>query len=746
MKYVLKHLKKYTIPILACLALLCVQAYCDLSLPEYMSNIVNVGIQQGGIESIVPERLRSEDMKAMALFMTEDETGAVSSCYTEETINGDGMAVLGDVTSGELESLEKVFRIPMATLYLIESGASKTEEGAGSQQEGSIYDGVFGGEYQISIPEGQSVYDYISAVPYEARMAIRQKVEEGIEMMDTLGGDTVDQMLKVYLQELYKHAGIDTDSIRNNYLIKSGLIMILYTLFMAAANISTVYFAAKVGAAFSRDLRRSVYTKVIRFSGKESAKFSTASLITRCTNDIQQIQLVIIMFIRIALYAPILGIGALVKVLSSGADMSWVILVAVAAVSLVVIALMIFAMPKFTSLQKLIDRLNLVSREILTGLPVIRAFSRERYEEKRFSKANRQLMKTNLFVNRIMSVMMPAMMFIMNGTSVLIIWVGSGYVDNGTMQVGDMMAFIQYTVQIILSFLMLSMMSIVLPRAFVSAKRVGEVLGTDVSISDPEPEKLCAFEESKKGLVEFENVSFRYPGADECVLKNITFTARPAQTTAFIGSTGSGKSTLISLIPRFYDVSEGSIKVSGVDVRNVKLHDLREKIGYVPQKGFLFSGTIASNIAYSDENMDDKQIERAAEISQSAEFINAKPSGYDSPVAQGGTNVSGGQRQRLSIARAVAKNPDIYIFDDSFSALDFKTDKELRAALKKATGGSTILIVAQRISTILHADNIIVLDEGKIAGMGTHQELLKNCEVYRQIASSQLSKEELSNG
>lgn len=741
MKHVLKHLKKYTIPILACLMLLCVQAYCDLSLPEYMSNIVNVGIQQGGIESIVPERLRAEDFDSMVLFMTLDEQDAVNSYYTHETINGDDMVVLGDIGDDDLKELEDILRTPMAALYLIQSA-----EGTADSQQGSLYSGVFGSDYQFSIPEGVSLYDYLSSVPYEIRMEIRDKVEEGMEMMDSLGGDTVDQMLTVYIKELYSHAGVDTDAIRNGYLLKSGLIMILYTLFMAAANISTVYFASKVGAAFSRDLRRSVYTKVIRFSGKESSEFSTASLITRCTNDIQQIQLVIIMLVRIALYAPILGIGALVKVLSSDADMSWVILVAVAAVSVVVVVLMVFAMPKFTSLQKLIDRLNLVSREILTGLPVIRAFSRERYEEKRFSKANRQLMKTNLFVNRIMSVMMPAMMFIMNGTSVLIIWVGSGYVENGTMQVGDMMAFIQYTVQIILSFLMLSMMSIVLPRAFVSAKRVGEVLSTEISISDPKPENLLPFDDSKKGFVEFENVSFKYPGAEECVLKDITFTARPAQTTAFIGSTGSGKSTLINLIPRFYDVSQGSIKVSGTDIRNVKLHDLRDKIGYVPQKGFLFSGTIATNIAYSDEYMDDEQISKAAEISQSAEFIEAKPTGYDSPVSQGGTNVSGGQRQRLSIARAVAKNPEIYIFDDSFSALDFKTDKELRAALKKATGNSTILIVAQRISTILHADNIIVLDEGKIAGMGTHSELLKNCEVYRQIASSQLSKEELNNG
>ena len=442
----------------------------------------------------------------------------------------------------------------------------------------------------------------------------------------------------------------------------------------------------------------------------------------------------------------ILGIGALVKVLSSDADMSWVILVAVLAVFLVVLMLMIFAMPKFTSLQKLIDKLNLVSREILTGLPVIRAFSRERFEENRFDKANKQLMKTNLFVNRMMAVMMPAMMFIMNGTSVLIIWVGSGYVDSGAMQVGDMMAFIQYTVQIILSFLMLSMMSIMLPRAFVSAKRVGEVLETEISIADPKAKDLHAFDETKKGVVEFNHVSFKYPGADECVLKDINFTAYPAQTTAIIGSTGSGKSTLINLIPRFYDVTEGSIKVSGADVRNVKIHDLRDKIGYVPQKGFLFSGTIASNIAYSDEEMDDSRIEKAAEIAQAKEFIDSKPHGYESVVSQGGTNVSGGQRQRLSIARAVAKDPDIYIFDDSFSALDFKTDKELRSALNKATKNSTILIVAQRISTILHADNIIVLDEGKIAGMGTHGELLKNCEVYRQIASSQLSKEELNNG
>lgn len=744
MKQVLHHLKKYTLPIIACLALLCVQAYCDLSLPEYMSNIVNVGIQQGGIDSIVPERLRADDMESLELFMTADEKENILSYYSQEEIKGDQMYVLKDVKTEELEELETDLKSPMATLYLMQNYSSQTD-GEGSES-GNLTDSVLGGQNQMTIPEGMDIMDVISSMPEEARMAIRDKVDDAMAQLETLGGDTVDQMLTVYVQDIYSRAGVDTDSIRNIYLVKSGLIMILYTLFMAAANISTVFFASRVGAAFSRDLRRSVYTKVIRFSGKESAKFSTASLITRCTNDIQQIQMVIIMFVRIALYAPILGIGALVKVLSSDADMSWVILVAVLAVFLVVLMLMIFAMPKFTSLQKLIDKLNLVSREILTGLPVIRAFSRERFEEKRFDSANKKLMRTNLFVNRMMAVMMPAMMFIMNGTSVLIIWVGSGYVDSGAMQVGDMMAFIQYTVQIIMSFLMLSMMSIMLPRAFVSAKRVGEVLETEVSICDPTAENLCSFDDTKRGVVEFDHVSFKYPGADECVLKNISFTAYPSQTTAIIGSTGSGKSTLINLIPRFYDVTEGSIKVSGADIRDVKIHDLREKIGYVPQKGFLFSGTIATNIAYSDEEMEDSRIKKAAEIAQATEFIDSKPHGYESAISQGGTNVSGGQRQRLSIARAVAKNPDIYIFDDSFSALDFKTDKELRAALNNATKNSTILIVAQRISTILHADNIIVLDEGEIAGMGTHRELLKTCEVYRQIASSQLSKEELNNG
>lgn len=744
MKQVLHHLKKYTLPIIACLALLCVQAYCDLSLPEYMSNIVNVGIQQGGIDSIVPERLRADDMESLELFMTADEKENILSYYSQEEINGDQMYVLKDVKTKELEELEEDLKSPMATLYLMQNYSSQTD-GEGSES-GNLTDSVLGGQNQMTIPEGMDIMDVISSMPEEARMAIRDKVDEAMAQLETLGGDTVDQMLTVYVQDIYSRAGVDTNSIRNIYLVKSGLIMILYTLFMAAANISTVFFASRVGAAFSRDLRRSVYTKVIRFSGKESARFSTASLITRCTNDIQQIQMVIIMFVRIALYAPILGIGALVKVLSSDADMSWVILVAVLAVFLVVLMLMIFAMPKFTKLQKLIDKLNLVSREILTGLPVIRAFSREKFEERRFDGANKKLMRTNLFVNRMMAVMMPAMMFIMNGTSVLIIWVGSGYVDSGAMQVGDMMAFIQYTVQIIMSFLMLSMMSIMLPRAFVSAKRVGEVLETKVSICDPTAEKLRSFDDTKRGVVEFDHVSFKYPGADECVLKDISFTAYPSQTTAIIGSTGSGKSTLINLIPRFYDVTEGSIKVSGADIRDVKIHDLREKIGYVPQKGFLFSGTIATNIAYSDEEMDDSRIKRAAQIAQATEFIDSKPHGYESAISQGGTNVSGGQRQRLSIARAVAKDPDIYIFDDSFSALDFKTDKELRAALNKATKNSTILIVAQRISTILHADNIIVLDEGEIAGMGTHRELLETCEVYRQIASSQLSKEELNNG
>ena len=533
------------------------------------------------------------------------------------------------------------------------------------------------------------------------------------------------------------------DKTQINYIFLSGVKMLGVALLSAALSVVVGFMASKVAAKTSMNLRSKVFKKVMSFSHTEMDKFSTASLITRSTNDIQQIQMVTVMMLRMILYAPILGIGAVIKVLNTNTSMTWIIALAVVVILAIVGVLFVTVMPRFKMLQKLVDKVNLVTREILTGLPVIRAFSTQKHEEERFDKANNELTKTNLFVNRVMSGMMPLMMFVMNGVTLLIVWNGGKGIDSGAMQVGDMMAFIQYAMQIIMAFLMMTMMSIMLPRAAVSAVRVDEVLNTEISIKDNE--KVEEFDNNKKGVVEFNNVSFKYPDADEDILTNISFTAKPGETTAFIGSTGSGKSTLINLIPRFFDVTEGEILVDGVNIKNVSQHELRERIGYVPQKGVLFSGTIDSNLRYGRENATEKEIEKAAQIAQATEFIETKPEKYNTEIAQGGSNVSGGQKQRLSIARAIAKKPEIYIFDDSFSALDFKTDAALRKALKSETGNSTVLIVAQRISTILNAEQIIVLDEGKIVGKGTHKELLKNCEVYKQIALSQLSKEELEN-
>ena len=546
-----------------------------------------------------------------------------------------------------------------------------------------------------------------------------------------------------YVKIEYKSIGIDTDKLQSNYIVLAGIKMLGIALISVTAMIIVTFLASRVAASVGKELRGSVFNKVMSFSNAEMDKFSTASLITRSTNDIQQVQMLIVMLLRIVFYAPLMGVGGVLKVVKTNTSMTWIIAVVVIIILFIVGLLFAVVMPKFKTVQKLIDRVNLVTREILTGIPVIRAFSTQRYEEERFDKANRELTKTNIFVNRVMSCMMPTMMFIMNAIAILIVWNGAQSINNGTMQVGDMMAFIQYTMQIIMSFLMISMISIMLPRAAVSLDRIDEVITTELIIKDPK--KAEKFHDDKKGILEFKDVSFRYPNADEDVLSHITFTAKPGETTAFIGSTGSGKSTLINLIPRFFDVTEGEILIDGVDIRNVSQHDLREKIGYVPQKGVLFSGTINSNLKYGKEDATEEEVIKAARIAQATDFISAKEEGFDSEIAQGGTNVSGGQKQRLSIARAIAKDPEIYIFDDSFSALDFKTDSTLRKALKEEINDSTILIVAQRISTILHAEQIIVLDEGNVVGMGTHKELLKNCEVYKQIALSQLSKEELGN-
>lgn len=584
------------------------------------------------------------------------------------------------------------------------------------------------------------MFQVFSLMPEEELSEMRKTIDEKFsDMPDSI----ITQSAISYVKGEYKNLGIDTDKLQTNYMFLAGAKMLGIALLSALATIVVGFLGARVAATLGKNLRSKVFNKVMSFSNTEMDKFSTASLITRSTNDIQQVQMLMVMMLRVVIYSPIIAIGGIIKVTKTNTSMTWIIAVAVIAILSLVMILFIVVMPKFKVVQKLVDRVNLVTREILTGIPVIRAFSTQKYEEKRFDKANLDLTKTNIFVNRVMACMMPAMMLVMNGISVLIMWNGAHGVDSGAMQVGDMMAFIQYTMQIIMSFLMISAISIMLPRAAVCVQRVDEVISTDLIIEDKEQTEN--FKEDKKGYIEFNNVSFKYPNAEEDVLSDISFVAKPGETTAFIGSTGSGKSTLINLIPRFYDVTEGSIKVDGVDVRNVSQHDLREKIGYVPQKGILFSGTIDSNLRYGREEATDVEIVRAAEIAQAMEFISSKPERFETEISQGGTNVSGGQKQRLSIARAIAKNPEIYIFDDSFSALDFKTDSALRKALKQETSDSTVLIVAQRISTILHADQIIVLDEGKVVGKGTHNELLKNCEVYKQIALSQLSKEELEN-
>ncbi|MDD5795548.1 MAG: ABC transporter ATP-binding protein [Oscillospiraceae bacterium] len=733
---VIKHLKSSVVPILFVVVLLFVQAYCDLALPQYMSNIVNIGIQQGGISSVIPEKITEKDMSDLQLFMSEDMVKTVNENY----VSNNGILTLKENIDSETnEKLENAFIDPELISVMIDMVKSgKMDASNNAYQSGSELSGLFS-----KFPEDSNIYDVMRALPEQQRIEAVNKMTEALEGYKSLGKDSVKQLVVSYVKVLLGNAGVDTDSLQMMYLVKAGLLMLLYAFIIAVCTILTTLLGARIGAGFARDLRSSVYKKVLQFSNKEINKFSNASLITRCTNDIQQIQMVIIMLLRMVLYAPIIGIGALLKVLGTNQSMAWIIAIAIVLITLLMIFLMVVAMPKFTKLQKLIDRINLVSREILTGLPVIRAFSREKHEEERFDVANKNQMKTNLFVNRIMAMMMPVMMLIMNGISVLIIWVGASNVDAGNMQVGDIMAYIQYTMQIIMAFLMIAMMSIMLPRAIVSVNRVAEILNTEVSITNPKESEIQSFDDGKKGVVEFKNVSFKYPGASENVLSDITFTANPGETTAIIGSTGSGKSTLINLIPRFYDVTQGELKVDGADVNKVTINSLRDKIGYVPQKGFLFSGTIESNIAYSDESMSREQVEKAAEIAQAKDFIEEKYQNYDNEIAQGGTNVSGGQRQRLSIARAVAKNPEIYIFDDSFSALDYKTDVALRKALKQYTENSTVIIVAQRISTVLNAEQIIVLDDGKIAGKGTHKELMESCEVYRQIAVSQLSKEEL---
>lgn len=734
MKNLFKYAAERWRTLIAIVIVLFIQAYCDLSLPAYTSDIVNVGIQQGGIEDQVPEAIAADEMNRLLLFVPSEDIDTVLDAYEEDdgTYDSEAYVLKEDISDEDIGILEDILAYPMMMTAGFESGSDMTAQ-IEEQLEAYLPDGA--------VTEDMTVFDILQMMSEDQRDALLTAMKE---QMGDMSDMILDQAAVSYVGTVYENLGMDVDEIQIQYLLKTGGKMAGLAFLGMAASILVGFMASWVGAAAGRDLRGRVFHKVVGFSNNEFDRFSTASLITRSTNDIQQIQLMIVMLLRIVLYAPILAIGGIIQVFRTNVSMSWIIGLAVALIGMVILVLFLVAMPKFRIMQTLVDKVNLVMREILTGLSVIRAFSTQKYEEERFDKANRELTRTNLFVNRAMTFMMPVMMLVMNGISVLIMWNGAHGIDNGEMQVGDMMAFIQYTMQIIMGFLMLCMLSIMLPRAAVAADRVQEVLDSKTVIFDPDqPEK---FSENEKGLLVFDHVSFRYPGADEDVIRDISFTARPGETTAIIGSTGSGKSTLVNLIPRFYDVTEGSITLDGVDIRRVSQHELREKLGYVPQKGVLFSGDIASNIMFGNPDGSEEEMVEAAEIAQATEFIDRKPDGYNSPIAQGGSNVSGGQKQRLSIARAIAKHPEVFIFDDSFSALDFKTDVTLRKALKRRTKNSTVLIVAQRISTILNADRIIVLDDGRIAGMGTHQDLLKTCEVYRQIAVSQLSESELKTG
>lgn len=743
---IIKHYKPYLLFIMLIIALLVIQALCDLALPDYMSDIVNVGIQQGGINKAVPDAIRKAEADKLVLLMHEEDMNIFYDSYdlyqsgdaSEKDydrfvrdyplLSEEPLYILKQVGAERINVLDRILAKPM----VIALAAANNGFGNLSGNNGTV-------------PMGSGSLESLAELPPEIRSGIINKIDE---MLASLTESMISQSAVEYVKAEYKAIGIDLSRIQIRYLFLSGLKMLGVAILSMAMTILVTLFGSRVAAGIGRDLRSDVFRKVESFSNIEFDKFSTASLITRTTNDVQQVQLFTVMLFRIVFYAPILGFGGVLKVLSTRTNMGWVIGVSVLVIMSIVIIMFSIAIPKFRIVQMLVDRLNLVTRENLTGLMVIRAFNTQEHEEERFDRANMDLTKTNLFINRTMALMMPLMMLLMNCVTLLIIWVGSHRVDSGVMQVGDIMAFISYSMQIIVSFLMISMVSIMLPRASVSASRIAEVLAVEPSIKDPEV--VRPFDPELTGQVEFRNVSFRYPGADDCVLEGISFTAKKGKTTAIIGSTGSGKTTLINLIPRFYDVTDGQVLVDGRDVREVSLKELREKIGYVPQKGVLFSGTIESNLLYGLENLPDEKAEtteimrKAADISQALGFIEEKPEDFSSPISQGGANVSGGQKQRLSIARALVKNPEIYIFDDSFSALDFKTDSLLRKALRTELSDSTLIIVAQRVGTIMDADQIIVLDEGKIAGKGTHKELLESCEVYREIAYSQLSKEELS--
>ena len=753
---IFKHLRNSSFIIFIIILLLAGQASCELSLPTYTSNIINIGIQQSGIENSVPEVIRKSEMDKLFIFLSDKNKNTILNNYkllnkdslSEEEYNkykdsypalsDEEIYLLNTKDKDIIEKLDNILGKPELIVYGLESD-DESAKMIQQQMKNNMTSNMSISNANQNL-ENMDMFAMLQSMPKKQKNnLIKEMNNQLINLPDAM----ISQSAVSFVKNEYNEIGIDTGKLQTQYILTTGAKMIGITILGVVAAITVGFLASRVGASLGRTLRLKTFEKVMRFSSKEMTEFSTASLITRSTNDIQQIQQMTVMMLRMVFFAPFMAIGGIYKALSTNASMAWIIGVAVLGVVVIVGILFATVMPRFKKLQNLVDRLNLVTREILTGLPVIRAFSTERFEEKRFDGVNKDLTKVNMFVNRMMSCMIPAMMLVMNAISVLIVWVGAKNIDIGAMQVGDMMAFIQYTMQIVMSFLMISMISVMLPRAAVSANRINEVLEKDIIIKeDKNPQ---AFDESKKGLVEFKNVSFKYPDADEDILHDINFTANSGETTAFIGSTGSGKSTLINLILRFHDVTKGEIKVDGVNIKNVKLHDLREKIGYVPQKGVLFSGTIDSNLRYGKKDATQEDIIKAAKIAQSIDFINDKEDKFDSEISQGGSNVSGGQKQRLSIARAIAKDPEIFIFDDSFSALDFKTDAKLRKALKSETSNSTVLIVAQRISTILDADQIVVLDEGRVVGKGTHKELLKNCEIYKEIALSQLSKEELEN-
>lgn len=753
-----KYLKPFAVSILVIVALLFAQAMCELTMPDYMSNIVNVGINSNGIEDGVLQAVRAQEYEKLALFMSEEEQQIFADNYTLVTPSQASEAQLERYPALADEDVYLLREDTVNTHEEIRQALSQAETYVAGidQMEVTLQEAMndpnkaaeLSEEQQQllavmqQLPQGTSVYDVLGMLSSQQMADLSAQMDE---VAQALGESSIDTANAQYVYGEYMAIGMDTEAIQYQYLFVNGAWMLLLALGSAAAAVAVGFLASRIAAGLGRDLRHDMFRKVESFSLAEFEHFSTNTLLTRTTNDIQQIQMVLVMMLRMVIYAPIIGIGALIKVLNSDVGMTWIIALVIVVILGIMTSAFLVVLPKFRITQKLMDHLNAVVREFLDGMPVIRAFNNQKVEEKKFEEANGRILKNLLFVGRSMGLLMPLIMLVMNCTSILIVWVGAHQIDAGVMQVGNMMAFMQYAMQIIMAFMMITMMSIMIPRASVAAGRIAEVLESEPTIVDPK--QPADFMEEKKGQVEFRDVSFRYPGAEEPVLHHLNFTAQPGKTTAFIGSTGSGKSTLINLVPRFFDASEGEVLVDGINVRDVSQHELHERIGYVPQKGYLFSGTIASNLRYAKEDADMEEMRKASEIAQAVEFIDAKPEGFDTPIAQGGTNVSGGQRQRLSIARALVKTPEIFIFDDTFSALDFKTDASLRKALAQMCKekGSTVLMVAQRISSILHADQIVVLDKGSIVGIGTHKELMANCDVYREIAYSQLSKEELED-